>query len=107
MKVELIYDTDCPNVPQARARLITAFAATGLAPRWQEWSRSDERSPEYARRFGSPTILVDGRDISSGSAMEGSGACRIYTDAAGQMSGVPPLQNILAALQAAGPDGPL
>src|SRR3990172_5902815 len=54
MKVELVYDTDCPNVPQARARLIMAFAAAKLAPRWQEWSRSGERSPEYVRRYGSP-----------------------------------------------------
>ena len=62
MKVELIYDADCPNVAATRARLIAAFAAAGLAPRWQEWQRGSEGSPEYARRFGSPTILVDGRD---------------------------------------------
>lgn len=34
--------------------------------------------------------------------MDGSGACRIYTDATGQMSGVPPLENIQAALHATG-----
>lgn len=102
MRVELIYDADCPNAAAARARLMAAFSTAGLVPRWQEWSRSDERSPEYAHRFGSPTILVDGRDISSGSAMDGSGACRIYTDAAGQMSGVPPLENIQAALYGTG-----
>ena len=102
MKVELIYDTDCPNVPQARARLMMALAAARLTPRWQEWSRSDERSPEYVRRFGSPTILVESRDVASGSAIDGGGACRIYTDASGHMSGVPPLENIQAALRGTG-----
>lgn len=102
MNVELIYDVDCPNVAETRARLVEALAAAGLAPQWQEWQRGDEDSPEYVRRYGSPTILVDGRDVSSASAMDGSGACRIYTDATGQMSGVPPLENIQAALHATG-----
>lgn len=102
MKVELIYNADCPNVTETRTRLVEAFAAAGLAPQWQEWRRDGHGSPEYARRFGSPTILVDGCDISSASAMDGSGACRIYTDATGQISGVPPLEDIQAALHATG-----
>ncbi len=101
MKVELIYDADCPNIAATRARLIAAFAATGLAPRWQEWQRGDEGNPEYARRLGSPTILVEGCDVSAASAMDGSGACRVYADTTGRMSGVPPLEDIQVALHSA------
>ena len=102
MKVELIYDADCPNVTETRTRLVEAFAAAGLAPQWQEWRRGNQDSPEYTRRFGSPTILVDGRDISSTTAMDGSGACRVYAHTTGRIAGVPPLENIQAALHGAG-----
>ena len=30
MKVEVISDTDCPNVPEARAQLLRAFAEVGI-----------------------------------------------------------------------------
>ncbi len=98
MKVELIYHADCPNVAATRERLIAAFAAAGLAPRWQEWQRDDPHSPQHVRSYGSPTILVDGRDVASASAMDGSGACRIYTNTTGRMTGVPPLEDLIAAL---------
>ncbi len=98
MNVELIYDADCPNVAATRSVLITAFTQTGTSARWKEWERSSPGSPAYAQSFGSPTILVDGRDVSSASAMDGSGACRIYVDASGRLSGVPPLEDLIAAL---------
>ena len=34
MKVEFIYDPDCPKVAEARARLLRAFAETGISSRW-------------------------------------------------------------------------
>jgi hypothetical protein len=36
LTVELMYDTECPNVQDARAQLLRAFAAAGLPPHWQE-----------------------------------------------------------------------
>ena len=58
MKVEFIYDLDCPNVAEARAQLLRAFTETGISPRWVEWSRDSAAAPAYARGFGSPTLLV-------------------------------------------------
>lgn len=72
-----------------------------LAPRWQEWNRTDTHAPAYVRRFGSPTILVDGRDIVGDAGQEGAGACRIYGDACGRATGVPPIEPITTALLAA------
>ena len=67
MKVELIYDADCPNATAARSLLIRAFAKTGTSARWREWERSARNTPARARAFGSPTVLIDGRDVAGAS----------------------------------------
>ena len=36
LTVELVYDTNCPNVKDARTQLLRALAATELSPHWQE-----------------------------------------------------------------------
>lgn len=98
IRVELIYDADCPNVAQARSLLIKAFTQTGLSARWREWERSAPDSPEYARRYGSPTILVNERDVGGGAPGAGNAACRIYSDVDGRLSRTPPLEAICMAL---------
>lgn len=37
LSVELIYFPGCPNVEEARAQLVKAFAEAGLTPRWSEF----------------------------------------------------------------------
>ena len=98
--VELIYDADCPNVPAARAQLLRAFAAIGIVPRWQEWERGAGSSPPHVRDYGSPTILVDGRDVAESAPIAGDCACRIYADESGRLSGVPRLEDVTLALSA-------
>ena len=107
MKVELIYDADCPNITQARALLIKAFTRTGISARWLEWERTAPESPEYARSCGSPTILIEGQDVAGDSTISGSGACRVYNDDQGKLSGTPPLEAVCSALLAkAAPGNP-
>ena len=105
-RVELIYDADCPNVTAVRQQLLRAFAALGITPRWQEWERRATDSPAHVREFASPTILVDGRDVDRSTAIAGSGACRVYTDESGRLSGVPALGIVTAALAATGKAAP-
>lgn len=105
-RVELIYDADCPNVAQARSLLIKAFTQTGVSARWREWERSAPDSPEYARRYGSPTILVNERDVGGGAPGAGNAACRIYSDGDGKLSRTPPLEAICSALMSASPGKP-
>ena len=95
--VELIYDRDCPNVPQARENLLRAFSQLKLAPRWREWDRADADAPVHVRAYGSPTILVDGRDV-AGATTADAACCRIYTNDQGKKQGVPPVALIVAAL---------
>ncbi len=96
--VELIFDRDCPNVEGARFALQEALHSAGLEQHWQEWNRADPRAPEYVRAYGSPTILVDGKDI-AGMPPGDASACRIYRNEQGNTRGIPDRGLILAALR--------
>ncbi|MGM0577373.1 MAG: hypothetical protein ACQEXJ_16735 [Myxococcota bacterium] len=99
-EVELIYDGDCPNVEPARTRLMRALAQAGVEARWTEWRADDPASPERVRGCGSPTILVDGRDVvDAEGAGQGSRSCRVYRRPDGTLGGVPPIAAIVAALE--------
>lgn len=105
-RVELVYDAACPNVASARSLLVKAFTRTGVAARWREWERSSPDCPEDARRYGSPTILVDGRDVVDSAPVAGSGACRVYPDERGRLTRIPPLDAVCRALLNAPPGKP-
>lgn len=96
--VELIYDQDCPNVSRTRAHLLRAFGEAHLPATWLEWERSDPTSPGYVRSYGSPTILVDGKDVAGAEASEGISCCRLYAIASGGFDGVPPIKTIVSSL---------
>lgn len=98
VRVELIYDADCPNVAATRSLLIKAFTRTGISARWREWERGAPDSPEYAKSYGSPTILVDGEDVAGTGPVAGAGACRVYSDAHGTLSRTPSLEIVCSAL---------
>jgi hypothetical protein len=98
IQVELIYDYDCPAAPQARENLREAMLRAGLAPRWVDWERSSPEAPERVRAYGSPTILIDGRDV-AGNEAAGAACCRIYQPQPGRFAAVPPVELILAALR--------
>lgn len=99
MKIELIYDSDCPNAAEARSVLAEALAQAGMKPLWTEWNRSDPSAPEHVRRFGSPTILVDERDVGGFSPEGSANSCRVYRQADGRLMGVPSVADIVLALR--------
>lgn len=105
MKVELLYDANCPNVAPARSLLINAFARTGVSARWKEWERSAPDSPSYVRGYGSPTLLVNGRDVAGIEPSPGTHACRLYTGSNGELQRTPPFDLICAALLEVAPAG--
>jgi mercuric ion transport protein len=97
--VELIYDRDCPNVRQAHANLVEALAASGSEVRWTEWDRSAPESPPHVRGYGSPTVLVDGKDVAGATAGEARASCRLYGS---EFKGAPSVEQIAAALRGSG-----
>jgi len=101
-KVELIYDMDCPNVEHARQALMAAFGEAKRDPSWVEWDRQSPESLAYVRGYGSPTILVDGRDVASADTGDGADCCRVYDWGVEGLKGVPAVQNIVAALRGHG-----
>jgi hypothetical protein len=96
--VELIFERDCPNVDAARENLLRAFKRAGRAPAWIEYDRADRDSPDYARRFGSPTILVEGRDVAGEGPELEAGCCRLYDNGSGTLQGAPPVELVAKAL---------
>lgn len=103
--VDLVYDDGCANVIDARTQLLRAFAEAGLPARWREWRADDPDAPARVRGFGSPAILVDGRDVSGAEPVADLRSCRLY-GRAGKPRGGPPAEEIVAALlQGVGPAG--
>lgn len=98
--VELVYDLDCPNVAKARANLMKALAASGWETRWTEWDRSAPESPSYVKGYGSPTILIQGRDVAGAVPGNGCPSCRLYRNEADQLDGAPSVKQITEALLA-------
>lgn len=97
--VEFVYEQTCPFVRDARRRLIEGFRQAGQTPCWSEWEVSDPRAPEHVRELGSPTILIDGRDVSGSPREETENCCRIYT-LNDEPRGMPPLEMVVDALRA-------
>lgn len=102
MRVELIFFKDCPNVEDARVQLQRAFSDIGRPPQWQECDRDDPASPAYASKYGSPTILVDGKDVAGAPPADEADCCRLYHNSSGRLAGVPSVEQIVEALRAAG-----
>lgn len=99
-RVELIYAADCPNVPAAREALLRAFGQAGVGPVWSEWDSGDPEAPHYVRDFGSPTVLVNGRDIAPFEQSDAGPCCRLYSSDS-KIAGSPPVDSIAAALRGA------
>jgi hypothetical protein len=81
--------------------LRSALAAAQLAPLWVEYQTDDPGLPEHARAFGSPTILVDGKDVAGASAGGSPECCRPYVDESGRRAGAPSIASIVTALAVA------
>ncbi len=92
-KVELVFFEGCPHVDEARRRVQGALQEIGAPASWQEWDTIKESTPASYRRFGSPTVLVDGRDV-SGDAPGGGMRCVV--------GGAPAMGLIVAALRGGG-----
>lgn len=98
-RVELITDRTCPHVQAARDQLRRALRMAGAPAEWQEWDRDDPEAPGRVRSFGSPTILVNGRDVAGADTEAAANCCRVYAEVDG-LQGVPSVETILAALTA-------
>lgn len=86
-QVQLIYFDGCPNVDAARAAVRAALDATGIATPVEEVDVGRPDAPAWARGWGSPTILVDGRDVTGATRAEAA-ACRLYRGGAPEVAAI-------------------
>jgi len=104
VQVDLVYDRDCPHIEEARATIRAALAALGSETDWREWDREDSRTPAKLRGYGSPTVLVNGRDvvaIGNESTASDANSCRVYFDECSCICGAPSATVIEQAIREA------
>jgi hypothetical protein len=94
LTVELIFVPGCPHVDTARARIDTALTQVRMAAVRLEHDASAPDAPARIRDLGSPTILVNGQDV-SGAAPATGPSCRLYPGD----RGAPSLERIIAVLE--------
>lgn len=98
--IELLFADDCANVNATRDALRGALARVDLPTSWRELRIGADELPAHARGFGSPTVLVDGRDV-AGATPEAGLSCRLYATEDGPSAGFPSVALIEQALRAA------
>jgi hypothetical protein len=91
MRVELLWWEGCPSHPQALADLRDALREEGIGEGVLEVRHiASEEEAEAAGFPGSPTIRVDGEDVSPPGPGEPHGLnCRVYRLRDGRFSPVP------------------
>lgn len=95
MNADLLYVPNCPNLDLARQRLTEAAARAGIELVVRERLAADAEAAAERGMHGSPTILIDGRDVAGDS--EPSVSCRLYRTASG-LDGAPSVDGLVAAL---------
>ncbi|MEK6678812.1 MAG: hypothetical protein AABY39_05285 [Nitrospirota bacterium] len=98
MKVELLYFKGCPNISMARKNLNEAFAKADIPAQWDEIDLNDPNMPKELKGYGSPTILIDGKDVTGIVAEGESLSCRTYYTAKGEITGAPDAEIIVKAI---------
>jgi len=90
-QIELVYFEGCPNALKARENIRAAVAEAIAQPiEWAEWDLMADSTPEDFKRYGSPTVLVDGHDVTGDGPGNNAMACRA--------DGAPSVRSIAAKL---------
>jgi hypothetical protein len=101
MRVQLLYFDGCPNWEVAGARLRDALVAVGIAELIEPVEVTSQEDAERLGFRGSPTVMVDGRDLfaePADAADAGVGlVCRVYSTPEG-LSGAPTTEQLVDAL---------
>ena len=100
MRITVLAVPDCPNAPVAVGRITAALAGRPASVELVEVTGEAEAA--RLGMTGSPTILLDGVDPFAGAGAVPSVSCRIYRGPDGAAAGAPSVQDLTAALSAAG-----
>jgi hypothetical protein len=95
VRVQLLFVPDCPHVESARAAVLRCLGALKLKVDVEEIDLASPMTDDHLRGWGSPTILVNGRDVGGRTEPSQGPNCRLYP---GRLS-VPSDEAICALLQ--------
>lgn len=98
VKVELLYFKGCPNISMARKSLNEAFTKADIPAQWDEVDLNEPNTPKEMMGYGSPAILVDGKDVTGTVPRGESLSCRTYYTANGEITGAPDVEIIVKAI---------
>jgi hypothetical protein len=99
MKVELLWWQGCPSWERATEIVREQMELAGLDPAALKLREIRSDAEAESEGFpGSPTIRVDGRDISDPGDQPGGLTCRVYRLADGRISALPDPADVAAAL---------
>lgn len=95
--IQFLYFHGCPLAPRARDNLVQAIGSLSSrnSVSFEEVDLMSGQTPQDLQRWGSPTILLNGRDI-TGAPPGDACTCRIYAS----QGGVPTAQEISDAITA-------
>ncbi len=74
--IELVFFEGCPNVGLARDNLRSALQSAGEDITWTAWDLRSDSTPKHVKSHGSPTVLINGRDVTGDTAIAAAMACR-------------------------------
>ena len=100
MKIQYLTFPGCPNAAGGLAALERVLADLGVVDPIEEVDMTAPGTAEALRDWASPTILIDGVDAGGETQPNGPG-CRMYMDAEGGRSGIPPESLLAAAIRSA------
>ena len=81
--IEIISIPDCPNHHATVERVKSVLSSESLAMNVIETIVSNEAEARNVRFAGSPTVLVNGRDLEPFTPISTNLACRIYSNGGG------------------------
>jgi hypothetical protein len=98
VRVEVLYVSECPSHPAAVKLVKDVLSAEGVATNIHEVLVRDERMAGELKFLGSPTIRINGKDVTgeSQTAKDFALSCRLYPGS--KQLGLPPVEMVHRAV---------
>ena len=101
MEIRFLYSKDCPSHEEALSRLRSVLKEEGVNNTIDIRTVETEEQASSLHFVGSPTILINGRDIDPQSNPHYALACRAYRLEDGRISPLPSIMMIRKAVRTA------
>lgn len=105
MKVQFFYSEDCPSHDEALERLRKVMGEEGIRDEIEVVRVDSSEDAEKLKFIGSPTLLINGRDIDPPTNPYYALTCRAYRLEDGRISPLPSETMIRKAIRKAAAEG--